>query len=279
MHPSTPSPDRGSPSSNQAKGWAPTSPTAIAWRLPQRHGSSRVEVVSQNAAGAPAGSVPRQWDRFVAHVRIALEATFFVLVPFFAPAVIVAYLIGAYHSHPGSVDGIYFPDGGFLFDLHVMWKAGHDIVTGHSPYPFVYPAPAAFLMVPFGILPWKLAVVAFSLFVAGALFLTLRLLGVRDWRCYGIAYASAPFVGSIAVGTLSTFLALCAAAAWRYRDRRWLVAAAIAAAVVTKVFLWPLAIWLVATRRLRSAATTVFVGAVTLFGCWAMIGFAGLTGY
>jgi Glycosyltransferase family 87 len=218
-------------------------------------------------------------ERIWSNARPFVETAVFVLPAFLGPAAIVTYLIGRYHVHPLTVDGKYFPDGGFLFDLHVMWKAGHDVVTGHSPYPFVYPAPAAFLMVPFGVLPWKLAVVAFSLFVAGSLFLTLYLLGVRDWRCYGAALASTPVVGSMAVGTLSTFLALCAAVAWRYRDRRWIVAWAIAGAVVTKVFLWPLAVWLLATRRYRSTATTVALGVVTVFGCWAMIGFAGLTGY
>ena len=57
-----------------------------------------------------------------------------------------AYLIGAYHPRPGVLEGKYYPDGGFLFDLHTMWQAGHDVVTLHSPYPFVYPAPAALVM-------------------------------------------------------------------------------------------------------------------------------------
>src|SRR5215212_6096083 len=78
--------------------------------------------------------------RALAAPRTLFEALFFVLLPLTAPAMIVAYLVGAYQPRPGLVDGIYFPDGGFLFDLHVMWQAGHDVVTGHSPYPFVYPA-------------------------------------------------------------------------------------------------------------------------------------------
>jgi hypothetical protein len=233
------------------------------------------------AARATSEGQPRPaWrERAWEPIRPFVETAVFILPALLGPAAIVWYLVGRYHVEPFTLDGKYFPDGGFLFDLHVMWKAGHDLVTGHSPYPFVYPAPAAFLMVPFGILPWKLAVVAFSLFVTGALFLTLHLLGVRDWRCYGVACASAPFVGSIAVGTLSTFLALCAAAAWHYRDRRWTVAIAIVGAVATKIFLWPLVVWLVATRRLRTAATTVLLGVATVFGCWAAIAFSGLTGY
>jgi Glycosyltransferase family 87 len=239
-----------------------------------------VEAIGHPGPAAPSTSkTSRRLGGAWAQLRPFVETGVFVLPALLGPAAIAAYVVGRYHVKPFTLDGKYFPDGGFLFDLHVMWKAGHDLVTLHSPYPFVYPAPAAFLMVPFGVLPWKVAVVAFSLFVAGALFLTLRLLGVRDWRCYGAACASAPFVGTIAVGTLSTFLALCAALAWRYRDRRWIVAAAIVAAVATKIFLWPLVVWLVATRRFRTAATTVLLGIATVFGCWGAIGFSGMTGY
>ena len=192
---------------------------------------------------------------------------------------IAAYLVGAYHPRPGVLAGKYYPDGGFLFDLHTMWQAGHDVVTGHSPYPFVYPAPAAFLMAPFGALPWTAAVVVFTLTLLGGLFLTLRLLGVRDWRCYAVALGAMPMASSIMIGTLSPLLALAAAVAWRYRDRRWIAAAAIVGVVVTKIFLWPLAIWLVATRRYRSAGTTVALGFGTVFVSWGLLGFDGLRDY
>ena len=227
----------------------------------------------------PVWAISARWRRALAAPRTIFEALFFVLLPLTAPAMIVAYLAGSYHPKPGVVDGTYFPDGGFLFDLHVMWKAGHDVVTGHSPFPFVYPAPAAFLMAPFGALPWSVAVVAFTLALVLALVLTLRLLEVRDWRCYAAALAALPMASSIMIGTLSPFLALAAAAAWRYRDRRWVVATAIALAVVTKIFLWPLAIWLVATRRLRSAVTTVVLGIALLMGSWGLLGFSGLLDY
>jgi hypothetical protein len=220
-----------------------------------------------------------RWRGVHAAPRLILEALACVLLPLAAPAMIVAYLIGAYQPDPGFLAGTYFPDGGFLFDLHGMWKAGHDVVTGHSPYPFVYPAPAAFLMAPFGALPWSVAVVTFTLSLIAALVLALRLLGVRDWRCHALALASMPMASSIMIGTLSPFLALGAAAAWRYRDRRFVVAMAIAAVVVTKIFLWPLVIWLLATRRVRTAVTTVLFGIAFLFGSWAVLGFDGLREY
>lgn len=238
-----------------------------------------VEAASHTVGSVPCGSAAPRLNRLAAHVRTALEAGAFVLLPFLGPALIVAYLLGVYTTHPSTVDGMYFPDGGFLFDLHVMWTAGHDIASGQSPYPFVYPAPAAFLMVPFGILPWKLAVVAFMLLLIGSLVLALRLLRVTDWRCYAAALACVPMTSSITIGTLSPLLLLAAAAAWRYRDRRLWVAAAIVGAVATKIFLWPLVIWLVATRRFRTAATTIGLGIATVFGSWAILGFDGLMEY
>jgi hypothetical protein len=219
------------------------------------------------------------WRRVLTAPRPFFEAVFCILLPLGAPAMVLLYLVGAYEPGPFTVDGIYFPDGGFLFDLHVMWQAGHDLVTGHSPYPFVYPPPAAFLMAPFGALPWTVAVVAFTLSAVAALVLALRLLGVRDWRCYALALGALPMAGSILIGTLSPFLALGAAAAWRYRDRRVVVAAAIVGVVVTKIFLWPLAIWLLATRRFRTAATTVALGISVVFVSWGILGFDGLRDY
>ena len=74
-------------------------------------------------------------------------------------------------------------------------------------------------------------------------------------------------------------IALSAALAWRYRDRRVVVAASIVFAVVTKIFLWPLVFWLIATRRFRTAAASVVLGIVTVFGSWAILGFDGLRDY
>jgi hypothetical protein len=211
--------------------------------------------------------------------RSVLESVCFVLLPLTGPAMVGAYLIGAYHPRPGVLEGKYYPDGGFLFDLHTMWQAGHDVATGHSPYPFVYPAPAALVMAPFGALPWTAAVVAFTLTLIGGLVLTLRLLGVRDWRCYALAFAAMPMASSIMIGTPTPLLALGAAVAWRYRDRRWITAVAIVAVVVTKIFLWPLGVWLIATRRYRAAVTTAILGVVALFGSWGVLGFSGLRDY
>jgi hypothetical protein len=48
---------------------------------------------------------------------------------------------------------------------------------------------------------------------------------------------------------------------------------------VLKLFLWPLAVWLLVTRRWRALVLCVGVALVALLGGWAVIGFAGLRSY
>src|SRR5436309_1849298 len=216
-----------------------------------------------------------RWRSRLTGTRPIFEAWLCDLMPLIPPAMIVAYLAGVYHPHPGTVDTTYSPDGGFLFDLHTMWKAGHDVVTGHSPYPFVYPAPAAVLMAPFGLLPFKLGLALWWVVSIAALMLALHVLGIEDWRCYGAVFASHATLWALQIGTISPLLVLAVAVAWRYRDRPHIVAFAVAFVFVTKLFLWPLGLWLLVTGRRRAVVSTVAQVVVLVIGCWALIGFAG----
>lgn len=195
------------------------------------------------------------------------EISLFVLLPAIIPIAMVGYLMGTYKTN------------GLLYDFNVMWSAGRDVAHGHSPFPFVYPAPAAVLMAPLGALPWNIAVAVFWALSIAALAGALHLLGVRDWRCYGAVFASIATVWSLEVGTITPLLVLCAAVAWTYRDRPHVVAVAIALAVATKIFLWPLAVWLVATRRFRASVETVLTTVGITIAAWAVVGFAGMLSY
>ena len=119
------------------------------------------------------------------------------------------------------------------------------------------------------------------MFLAGlaALLGALRILHVEDWRCYGIAAVSAPAINTLALGALTSFLLLGAALAWRYRDAPGVTGVATAFTAVLKLFLWPLAVWLLATRRWRAAVICAAVALVLLLGGWAVIDFAGLRSY
>jgi hypothetical protein len=83
----------------------------------------------------------------------------------------------------------------------------------------------------------------------------------------------------IADGAVSPMLLLGVAAAWRYRNSLWRVAPAVAVLVVAKLFLWPLWLWLVYTRRYAAAALSAALGLTLTLAAWAAIGFAGLHEY
>jgi alpha-1,2-mannosyltransferase len=179
----------------------------------------------------------------------------------------------------------------FGFDFKPVWEAAHRILSGSSPYPpphawalrdeqqFVYPPVAALLAMPFVALPFAVAASLYGLLLVGVGALTLRVLGVRDWRCYGVALLWPSVIQSITLGTVSLVLALGLAVAWRYRDKRWLAPIVIAALVAAKVFLWPLLFWLIATRRGLAGVRALALAIAAVLGSWALIGFAGLTSY
>ncbi|HEY3921464.1 MAG TPA: glycosyltransferase family 87 protein [Gaiellaceae bacterium] len=180
-------------------------------------------------------------------------------------------------------------------DFATFWQSGHMVLHGKSPYPslqslpavanrvtfdpFVYPPPAAFAMVPLSLLPFPLANVLFVTIGLACIALALRLLDVRDWRCYGAAYLSLPVFAAVGNGTVSPLLLLGVAAAWRYRGQTIAVAALIAALVALKLFLWPLWLWLLFTRRFAATVLSVTLAAVGTVLGWALIGFAGFREY
>jgi Glycosyltransferase family 87 len=107
----------------------------------------------------------------------------------------------------------------------------------------------------------------------------LWLLELRDWRCYALAFVFLFTRSSIHLGTIEPLLLLAVAAAWHWRDRIVPAASAVGAAIVLKLFLWPLLVWLALTRRLRAAGLAVALAAAAAIVSWAAIGFAGLGDY
>ncbi len=176
-------------------------------------------------------------------------------------------------------------------DFGVFWHAGRHVLQGVNPYPeatfhalrhqdqFVYPAPAALLMAIFALLPLSISALVFLLLSLGAMALSLWLLDVRDLRCYALALVSLTMIQGIVMGTVTPFLMLALAVAWRFRDQARWVAAVAAVAVGTKLFLAPLVIWLAATRRWRTAALAAIASMATLVVCWFVIGIDSLRNY
>jgi hypothetical protein len=115
--------------------------------------------------------------------------------------------------------------------------------------------------------------------LVGAALAIPYVLGVRDWRCYGLLLLWPSVINAIQTGTVTLLLALGAALAWRYRDRTVAAAAAVGATLSLKLILWPLLVWLAGTRRIATALATLAVGASLVLGSWAVIGFTGLAEY
>jgi hypothetical protein len=167
---------------------------------------------------------------------------------------------------------------GWAWDFRAFYDAAGAYVHHRSPYPqpllsamagkqgFVYPLPVAVVFVPFWVLPWPVAATLFVLLCAASIVGALWILGVRDWRCYGAALLIWPTQWGVVLGTLSPILAFLLALLWRYRDRRAVAAPLLAVLVVSKLFLWPLALWFLAVRRFRTVAYAVLgsVAAVVL---------------
>jgi hypothetical protein len=199
---------------------------------------------------------------------------------FWVPSIVLGYTVW-YELHARRA----------LEDFGIFRTAAKAVLHGASPYvaadpqalahfdKFVYPPSTALLFAPFAVLP--LAVSQVLMFVSCLLctFVALRLLDVRDWRCYGVAVMWTPVINSLALGAVTSFLLVGTAASWRYRDRPIVAGPVVAATAVLKVFLWPLGLWLLVTRRLRAAAVCALVSGVIVLAGWAVIGFAGLRSY
>jgi Glycosyltransferase family 87 len=208
-----------------------------------------------------------------------------------APAMLAALVVtaGGWHS--------------VGFDYHGgLWTAGRAILDGRSPYAPgaldsmlahigagapppriielpVYPAPVLLLLAPLALLPAGAANLLVVVLLAALPAIALRLYGVRDPRCVAAAYMAAPVLLGIEIGTLSPALLLGLAAAWRWRDRPGRVGALVAGLVCAKLFLWPVGVWLLATRRYRAAGVAVGAATAATAASWAAIRFAGLGSY
>ena len=180
---------------------------------------------------------------------------------------------------------------GLGWDFRAFYLGSRMYLEGASPYPahslaalagkqgFVYPAPMAALLVPLALLPYTVALALWLVGSVVAIAVGLRVLGVRDWRCLGALFLTHPVLESVRLGTLMPFLVLLLALLWRHRDRVVTAATLTAVLALSKVFLFPLLVWLAATRRVRTAAVgAAVVAGVCLLG-WIPIHLSTLAAY
>ena len=122
-------------------------------------------------------------------------------------------------------------DDSVAFDFRVFLSAAHARLHGESPYPsaaasdevigrsYVYPPLTALVSVPFTVLPEEAAGLIVMALLAAAALAVPWVLGVRDWRCYGVLLLWPPVISGIQTGNVTLAFALLAAVAWRFRDQ------------------------------------------------------------
>jgi hypothetical protein len=176
-------------------------------------------------------------------------------------------------------------------DFHRQyWVVGKRVLDGLSPYDrgwqdlqhgvgFPYPALDALLFVPFALLPHGAADWIFTGLNIAAALLTLWVLDVSDWRVYGVVLLWAPVVSAWQTANVTLLLGLGIAAAWRYREHPVVAGALVGLVVSVKLFVWPLGLWLVATKRYASVAWGLAISAVCNAIAWAIIGFDQISPY
>jgi hypothetical protein len=231
-------------------------------------------VSSAGDVSLPRSNVPRSRGRQTSQATLRLLTV--LVIALFAAALVTVEVLVRFS---------------FGWDFRAVYQAGHDYLHLHSPYisgslaqltsreNFVYPLPIAAVFAPVSLLPYHVAAVLFVALGAACLALTLRILGVRDWRCYAAALVGMPAVEGTLLGTISPLLALLVALLWRYRDRSRVAVPVVALLVLAKLFLWPAVVWLLVTRRFRTAALSIGVCAASVLAFSLPVGSGTLTHY
>jgi hypothetical protein len=177
------------------------------------------------------------------------------------------------------------------WDFRTYYDAAAGLLRDGTPYgqfderafragrEYVYPPLTAIAVTPLTVLPPEAAgIFAMSLLLAAVLVMPLAV-GVRDWRCIGLVLLWPPVIAGIQTVNVTILLGLAAALAWRFRERAFAAGTMVGTAFAVKLVLWPLAVWLTATRRWAAAACAAVWSIGLLVGSWAVVGFDGLASY
>jgi alpha-1,2-mannosyltransferase len=170
---------------------------------------------------------------------------------------------------------------------HAYLPAAHAVLAGDSPYPsatsaalatktaFAYPPLTAYLVAPFTLFPAGAVGLVSVILALGCILAALRVMEVRDWRCYSIVLLWLPTYSAAQTANVTALVVLCLALLWRYRDRA-IAPLLVGLLLALKLFLWPVVLWLLVTRRYRAGVGGVLASLVLILGPWAAIHFAGL---
>ncbi len=231
--------------------------------------------MSSGSAIRAAGGPPVLLTRRESLLR-ATEHAVFGFGPVVASLALLAF---QFKIHAVAVDfhSAYYPAAVRFLAGASPYAATHHAITGGTA--FVYPALSVLGFAPFALLSRGIAQIVYMLICIACVPATLHTLRVRDWRVYGVVFYWLPIYGGWQSSNLTLPLLLLAALLWRHRDRPVVAGLLVALAVSLKPFVWPLGLWLLATRRLRAAAWSLAGGVALNLLAWLVVGPAQLSVY
>ena len=106
-------------------------------------------------------------------------------------------------------------DDAVAFDFRVFYGAAEAVLDGESPYQdpedenavvargYVYPPITALAVIPLTVLPVEVAGLLVMALLVGAALAIPYVLGVRDWRCYGLLLLWPPVISAVQTGTVT----------------------------------------------------------------------------
>ena len=206
----------------------------------------------------------------------AAQQVLFGVVPIVATLALLAFELKV---QPIAVDfrSAYFPAAVRLLHGGSTYAVTrHEILDG---YAFVYPALAAVAFGPFALISRLAGQLLYTAICIACVPATLRVLNVRDWRVYGITLLWFSVYTGWLSANLTLPLMLLTAVAWRYRDRPWIAGLVTVTAISLKPFIWPLGLWLLATRRWRAAGYALVWGLLLNLVAWGVVGFDEIHAY
>lgn len=210
-----------------------------------------------------------RWEGADPHVRAVGQALIAVMPLLFSGVLVWSVVHG--------------PTAAFDF-RHAYWSAGHRLLTGTGLYgwtqsqyrggfAFVYPPLSAVLFAPPALLTRAAGATLITFIGLCVAPMTLAVLRVRDWRVYALAMAWLPICAGWLTANESLFMTFGTAAVWRWRESPGRAGFLTAAMISLKPLLWPLALWLLVTRRWRAAAHCLAWGLALNAMAWSVVGF------
>lgn len=157
-------------------------------------------------------------------------------------------------------------------EFRTFYTAANTLLSGKSPYPtpgtgvvrgghaFVYPITTLAYFIPFTTLPYNVALDLFRVAEIGLILVSVKLLLKNEANfAVGVLILVSSFaITALQVLSVEPILLFFIALSWRYRNSVFIGSISLALAIGVKLFLLPLLLWYLLSKRYRAFSISVF---------------------